>query len=244
MTLKELLESVKKGKLPKHVAIIMDGNGRWAKERGYPRIFGHQEGAKRVEDILKVAKKVGISYISFFSFSTENWKRPKEEIYFLFSLMERYLEDKKCMLIENKIKFKVVGRLYELPSSLQNKIKEVEEKTKNFKSLTAVFCINYGGRQEILDAINKIAYDIRCNKLKDYYICEKLFRNYLYYPNLPDVDLLIRTSGERRISNFLLWYIPYAELYFTKKYWPDFKEEDFLQAILDYQNRQRKFGAI
>ena len=244
MELKKILQRIKRDKVPRHVAIIMDGNGRWAKEKGLPRIFGHQEGAKRVEDVLKVAKSLGISYVSFYSFSTENWKRPKEEVEFLFSLMERYLEEKKNMLIENKIKFKVIGRIYELPKPLQNKIKKVEEMTKNFKTLTAVFCINYGGKQEILDAVNKIAYDIRCNKLKDHFISEKLFRNYLYYPELPDVDLLIRTSGEKRISNFLLWYIPYAELYFSEKYWPDFKEENFLKAILDYQNRERRFGAL
>jgi len=244
MELKEILQRIKRDKVPRHVAIIMDGNGRWAKEKGLPRISGHQEGAKRVEDVLKVAKSLGISYVSFYSFSTENWRRPKNEIEFLFSLMEKYLDEKKDLLIKNEIKFKVIGRIYELPETLQKKIKKVEEMTKNFKNLTAVFCVNYGGKQEILDAVNKIAYDIRCNKLKDHFISEKLFRNYLYYPELPDVDLLIRTSGEKRISNFLLWYIPYAELYFTEKYWPDFKEKDFLKAILDYQNRDRRFGAI
>lgn len=244
MELKEIYQKIKRDKIPRHVAFIMDGNGRWAREKGLPRISGHQEGAKRVEDVLKVAKKLGISYVSFYSFSTENWKRPKDEIESLFSLMEKYLDEKKNLLIKNEVKIKVIGRLYELPESLQKKIKKIEEMTKNFKSLTAVFCVNYGGRQEILDAVNKIAYDIRCNKLKDYFISEKLFKSYLYYPELPDVDLLIRTSGEKRISNFLLWYIPYAEFYFTKKYWPDFKEEDFLKAIIDYQNRERRFGAI
>ncbi len=244
LSLEDKIKLINKHKIPRHVAIIMDGNGRWAKEKGYPRIFGHQEGAKRVEDILKIAKRVGISYISFFSFSTENWNRPKEEVEFLFTLMANYLEDKKNMLLKNKIRFKAIGRIYELPSFLQKKIKEVEEETKDFKDLTAVFCINYGGRQEILDAVNKIAYDIRNNILEDKYICENVFKKYLYLPELPDVDLLIRTSGEKRISNFLLWFIPYAELYFTKKYWPDFKEEDFIDAILDFQNRQRRFGGI
>jgi len=244
MNLKEIFQRIKRNKIPRHVAIIMDGNGRWAKKRGLPRIFGHQEGAKRVENILKVAKILGISYISFYSFSTENWKRPKEEIESLFSLMEKYLDEKKDLLVKNEIKIKVVGRLYELPEVLQRKIKKIEELTKNFKTLTAVFCVNYGGKQEILDAVNKIAYDIRCNKLKDNFISEKLFRNYLYCSELPDVDLLIRTSGEKRISNFLLWYIPYTELYFSEKYWPDFKEKDFLEAIIDYQNRERKFGGL
>ncbi len=226
------------GQLPVHVGIIMDGNGRWAKRRGLPRIKGHEEGAKVTERIVIAAKNLGIKYLSLYAFSTENWKRPKEEVEFLFSLMYEYVKSKLGLFLENDVRFRVIGRLWELPDYLREGFKWMEEQTSHCSSMTAVFAVNYGGRQEIVDAVNRAIQDGE-RKLN-----LETIRKYLYMPELPDLDLLIRTSGELRISNFLLWQSAYTELWFTETLWPDFTEEEFLEAIEDFKRRERRFGGI
>ncbi|SMP17348.1 Undecaprenyl pyrophosphate synthetase [Desulfurobacterium pacificum] len=227
-----------KGKLPVHVGIIMDGNGRWATKRGLPRIEGHRKGAEVTEKIVKAASNLGIKYLSLYAFSTENWKRPKEEVEFLFNLMYEYINSRLSLFLENNVKFKTIGRLWELPQYLQEGFKSIEEKTGHCTGMTAVFAVNYGGRQEIIDAVNRLIKDGVQN------VTPEVLQKYVYMPELPDVDLIIRTSGEMRISNFLLWQSAYAELWFTKTLWPDFTEEEFLEAIEDFKRRDRKFGGI
>ena len=224
--------------LPVHVGIIMDGNGRWATRKGLPRIEGHKAGAKTVEKIVVAAAKLGIKYLSLFAFSTENWKRPKEEVNFLFHLMYEYIQEKLPLFLEKKIRFKTIGRIWQLPEYLQEGFKRLEEKTSHCDKMTAVFAVNYGGKQEILDAVSRA---IQSGETE---ITEKVLRKYLYFPELPDLDLLIRTSGELRISNFLLWQSAYTELWFTKTLWPDFTEEEFKKAIEDFKKRERRFGGI
>jgi len=224
-------------KIPVHVGIIMDGNGRWAKKRGLPRIEGHKKGAEVAEKIISFAKELGIKYITLYAFSTENWKRPKEEVNFLFTLMYQYILTKLEKLLTNDIRFKVIGRIDELPDFLKEGFRDIERKTAHCSSMTAVFAVNYGGRQEIVDAVKKIVE-------KGEPVTEEAIAKNLYFPELPDVDLIIRTSGEMRISNFLLWRASYAELWFTKTLWPDFTEEEFLEAIKDYSKRERRFGGV
>ncbi|MEO2069558.1 MAG: polyprenyl diphosphate synthase [Desulfurobacteriaceae bacterium] len=224
--------------LPVHVGIIMDGNGRWATKRGFPRIKGHEEGAKTTERIIIAAAKLGIKYLSLYAFSTENWKRPKEEVNFLFHLMYEYIQTKLPMFLENNIRFKVIGRIWQLPEYLQEGFKRLERETLHCNKMVTVFAVNYGGKQEILDAVN------RAIKAGEKDITEGVIRKYLYFPELPDLDLLIRTSGELRISNFLLWQSAYTELWFTKTLWPDFTEEEFKRAIEDFKKRERRFGGI
>jgi len=224
-------------KIPVHVGIIMDGNGRWAKKRGLPRIEGHKKGAEVAEKIISFAKELGIKYITLYAFSTENWKRPKEEVNFLFTLMYQYILTKLPKFIENDTRFKVIGRIDELPDFLKEGFRDIERKTAHCSSMTAVFAVNYGGRQEIVDAVKKIVE-------KGEPVTEEAIAKNLYFPELPDVDLIIRTSGEMRISNFLLWRASYAELWFTKTLWPDFTEEEFLEAIKDYSKRERRFGGV
>ena len=225
-------------KVPVHVGIIMDGNGRWAQRRGLPRIEGHREGAKVTEKIVIAASKMGIKYLSLYAFSTENWKRPREEVNFLFHLMYEYVKSKLSLFLENNVSFRAMGRLWELPDYLQEGFKEMEEKTAHCDGMVALFAVNYGGKQEILDATNKAI------KAGEKEITEEVLRKYLYIPELPDLDLLIRTSGELRISNFLLWQSAYTELWFTETLWPDFTEEEFKKAIEDFKRRERRFGGI
>lgn len=225
-------------RIPKHVAIIMDGNGRWAKRRGLSRIHGHKQGVETVERVIKFAKKVGIEYLTLFAFSTENWQRPKEEVNAIFSLLVEYINTKLPFLIENDIKIVFSGRKADLSPEVIRAIEEGERATQNCRSLTVVITLNYSGRAEIVDAVNRIL------KENITQIDENKFRNYLYNPEIPDPDLLIRTSGEERISNFLLWQIAYTELYFTSVLWPDFSEEDFLKALYVYQSRERRFGRV
>ncbi len=224
--------------LPLHVGVIMDGNGRWAVKRGLPRIEGHRKGAETTEKIVIAASNLGIKYLSLYAFSTENWKRPKEEVNFLFSLMYEYVRSKLNLFLENNVKFRAMGRLWELPSYLQEGFAWMEEQTAHCTGMTAVFAVNYGGRQEILDAVNRILKSGLDS------VDQKTFRRYLYIPELPDLDLLIRTSGELRISNFLLWQSAYTELWFTETLWPDFTEEEFKKAIADFSRRERRFGGI
>ncbi|MGA1846446.1 isoprenyl transferase [Deferribacter abyssi] len=223
-------------KIPSHVAIIMDGNGRWAKKRGLPRIFGHRAGVKAVEKIVSHAANIGIKYLSLFAFSTENWLRPKDEVSGLMMLLSEFVDKKFFEIIEKDIKFVVSGRLIDLPDEPRSKVLKLIETSKNNTGMVLNLALNYGGRKEIVDAVNKIL----ASDIKD--IDEKVFSGFLYSPEVPDIDLLIRTSGEMRISNFMLWRLAYAELYFTKTLWPDFDEAEFDKAIFDYQNRDRRFG--
>ena len=225
-------------KIPEHVAIIMDGNGRWAKMRGLDRVYGHREGVKTVERTIKFAKKVGIKYLTLFAFSTENWQRPIEEVNAIMQLFIEYIHEKLPFLKENDIKLLFMGRKEGLWDSVLEAMKKAEDETKNCGSFTVIIGLNYSGKAEIVDAVNKI---LKSNAEK---IDEGSFRNYLYLPEVPDPDLLIRTSGEKRISNFLLWQLAYTELYFTDVLWPDFDEEEFLKALYDYQSRDRRFGRV
>jgi undecaprenyl diphosphate synthase len=226
--------------IPQHIGIIMDGNGRWAEMRNLPRIAGHKEGIEAVRRTVKAADKYKIKYLTLYSFSTENWKRPKEEIEFLFYLMEENLKKEGEELNKNNVKVRFSGRKWELPENLVKIMDYVENLTNENTGLNLIFAINYGGRIEIVDAFKKIIK----NCYKEEEIDENLIKKFLYLPDVPDPDLIIRTSGEKRISNFLLWESAYSEFYFTEVLWPDFDENEFLKALIDYQNRKRKFGGI
>lgn len=226
--------------IPKHIGIIMDGNGRWAERRNLPRIMGHKEGIKAVRRTVKAAVKYGIEYLTLYSFSTENWKRPKEEVEFLFSLMEKNLKKEGENLNKNNVKVRFMGRKEGLPKNLIEIMDYVENLTKRNTGLNLIFAINYGGRIEIVDCIKRIIKN--GYKIDD--INEDLINKFLYLPDVPEPDLIIRTSGEKRLSNFLIWQSAYSEFYFTPVLWPDFDEKEFLKALIDYQKRKRKFGGI
>jgi undecaprenyl diphosphate synthase len=228
--------------IPGHVAIIMDGNGRWASQRGLPRIAGHGAGAKSVEEVIKAAKESGVKILTLYAFSTENWKRPKHEVDALFKLLENYIESQADILIKNEIRLSVIGKIDGLPEVVQRKLKSIIDRTKSGSTLLLNLALNYGSRTEIVDAARAVASDCVSGKLFPEDIDEKIFSGYLYTKELPDPDLLIRTSGELRLSNFLLWQLSYSELYVTKKLWPDFKKDDFLEALKEYQSRQRRYG--
>ena len=230
--------------LPRHIAIIMDGNGRWAKNKGLTRAQGHREGIKRVEEILSQASDLGIKFVTFYAFSSENWKRPKVEVGILMHLLDIFLGRYVRMMMKNNIRFLTIGRKEPIPERLWKKLLAAKEKTKNNRGLTAVFAFNYGSRQEITDAVKKIADDILEKRLRPEDVSEERIGDFLYTKGIPDPDLLIRTSGEQRISNFLLWQLSYAELFFTKTNWPDFKKENLEEAISEYQTRVRRFGGI
>lgn len=228
--------------LPKHVAIIMDGNRRWAKEKGIDYRLGHKEGAENLKRIAKYANKIGIKYLTVYAFSTENWKRTKEEIGALMILLQKYLEE---FLTDNdfdNIKINVLGDVLKLDKGLQKSISKILERTKNNTGLILNIAFNYGGRDEIVRAIKKIATDVNENKINIEDINEQMVSNSLYTAGQLEPDLLIRTSGEQRLSNFLLWQLAYTEFYFVQKYWPDFSEQDFDKAIATFENRNRKFG--
>jgi undecaprenyl diphosphate synthase len=229
-------------KIPHHVAIIMDGNGRWAARRGLPRIAGHRAGAKSVEESLKAAEELGIRVLTLYAFSTENWKRPKAEVSALFDLLVEYLEREAPKLNEKKIRFTAIGRIGELPDKVREKIEEVARLTRNNRAFRLNLALNYGGRAEIADAARAIANDVSSGRIGAKDIDDQLFARYLYDAELPDPDLMIRTSGEMRISNFLLWQLAYSEIYVTRKLWPDFRKDDLKKAVLEYQNRERRFG--
>lgn len=220
----------------------MDGNGRWARKRGLPRIAGHRAGAKSVKEAIRGAKECGVKILTLYTFSTENWKRPKYEISALFKLLENYIEREAGDLVKNDIKLSVIGKLEGLPETAQKKLKDIIERTKDNKSLTLNLALNYGSRTEITDAVRKIISDCQLQRLRPEEIGENTISRYLYTADMPDPDLLIRTSGEMRLSNFLLWQLSYAELYVTKKLWPDFKKNDFKKAVREYQKRQRRYG--
>ncbi|MBN1526970.1 MAG: isoprenyl transferase, partial [Candidatus Omnitrophica bacterium] len=221
---------------------IMDGNGRWARKRGLPKIAGHRAGVKAAEGVIKAAKEAGVRMLTLYTFSTENWKRPEEEVAALFKMLEGYIDKEEPKLHKNNIRFMAIGRIDELPASLKEKIRRVSASTRGHSSLTVSLALNYGGRQEIVDAARHAALEVKAGRLRPDQIDEAVFSGYLYTKGLPDPDLLIRTSGELRISNFLLWQLSYSEIYVTKKFWPEFKKEDLLKALDDYRNRERRFG--
>lgn len=227
---------------PKHVAIIMDGNGRWAKGKGMNRIFGHRNALTAVRESVKAASQVNVKAITLYAFSTENWNRPKLEVDALMSLLINSLKKELSEFMNQGVKVNSIGYLDSLPSKAQNVLKEVIFETKDNKEIVLTFALSYGGREEIVNAIKNISKKVVNKELHLEKIDENTINNHLYTFNLPDVDLMIRTSGEQRISNFLLWQMAYAELYFTDVLWPDFRQEHFYDAIIEYQNRERRFG--
>ena len=231
-----------KNKEVKHVAIIMDGNGRWAKKRNLPRLEGHRKGAEAVKEAIKVSKELGIKYLTLYAFSTENWKRSKEEIDGLMNLLEEFIDSNLKELNEKKIKFKTIGRINEFPDKTRKKIKEAVEFTKKNSEGTLILALNYGGRAEIVDAVKKIGKKLIKKELEPDEITEELFAHNLYDPTIPDPDIMIRTSGEFRLSNFLLWELSYSEIYITNVLWPDFDKAEFIKAVESCTNRERRFG--
>ena len=230
--------------LPNHVAIIMDGNGRWAKKIGKKRAFGHKNGTKSVRDCIDQSLRLGIKNLTLYVFSTENWNRPKFEVNALMDLLVYSLENERVNLIENGIKLNVIGELETLKDKAKTKLKSIISETKSNKKLNLNLAISYGSKQEIVNVIREISNKVKNNIISSKNIDENIINEHLYTRNLPNVDLLIRTGGEKRVSNFLLWQIAYAEMYFTDILWPDFKKEDFLHALQDYQKRERRFGKI
>ena len=233
-----------KKSIPQHIAIIMDGNGRWAKEQHLPRIKGHEKGVEIVEKVIEGCIEIGVTYLTLYAFSTENWNRPKEEIKVLMNYLSKYLDDKRDMMMNNEICFNAIGRIYQLREDVQEKIHRNKELTRDNKKLFLTLALSYSGRTDIIDAIKQIVDETKKNIINVEDINEDLVKRYLSTSGMPDPDLLIRTSGEMRMSNFLLWQISYTELYFTPKYWPDFSKGDLLKAIDSYKQRERRFGKI
>ena len=242
--LEEKIEEKKLKKIPTHVAIIMDGNGRWAKKRNMPRVKGHYEGMQTVKKITKYASKLGIKYLTLYAFSTENWARPKEEVSYLMDLPEKMFTSFMPELMENNVKVEVIGVVEKLPENTRKAVEDAIEQTKNNTGLKLIFALNYGSKDEIVTAVKRIAQGAANNKYKVEEIDEQLISDNLFTKDTPDPDLLIRTSGEQRISNFLLWQIAYSEFIFTKVAWPDFVEAEFYKALLEYQSRDRRFGGL
>ncbi len=236
------IESLDKTKLPTHLAIIMDGNGRWAKQHGKMRVFGHENGVKTVRDTVESCVKIGISYLTLYTFSTENWKRPKFEVDTLMRLLVSSLKKELVTFMDNNIRLNTIGNIASLPKKANKELLEVIEKTSKNTGMTLTLALSYGAREELKIAVQEISIKVKNNIISAENIDETIINNHLYTHDLPDVDLLIRTSGEHRISNFLLWQIAYAELYFTHVLWPDFTELHLVEAILNYQNRERRFG--
>jgi undecaprenyl diphosphate synthase len=237
-----LLDSINKKNLPKHLAIIMDGNGRWAKKQGLLRAFGHESGTKSVKTIIETCVKLGIENLTLYAFSTENWNRPKLEVDTLMKILIKSLKKELTTLQTNNIKLNAIGNLEMMPATAQKELLDVIEKTKNNTRMTLTLALSYGSREEIVNAVKNISNKVKNNIISIDSIDDSIINEHLYTQNLPDVDLLIRTSGEHRISNFLLWQIAYAELFFTNVLWPDFKEENLYEAIISYQKRERRFG--
>jgi len=237
-----LLEKINKDYLPKHLAIIMDGNGRWAKQKGLLRAFGHEKGTKSVRTTVETCAKLGIENLTLYAFSTENWNRPKLEVDTLMKLLVNSLKKELTTLEKNNIRLNCIGNIDLLPAKAKEALLTVIEKTKNNTRMTLTLALSYGSREELLNAVKIISEKVKNNIISIDTLDESIINEHLYTHNLPDVDLMIRTSGEHRISNFLLWQIAYAEFYFTDVLWPDFKEEDLYEAIISYQKRERRFG--
>lgn len=234
--------NLKKEKLPRHIAVIMDGNGRWAKSRALARVLGHRRGMESVRTVVRTCRNLGIEVLSLYAFSAENWRRPDAEVKALMSLLKRYIRSEIDELHENKIKVSAIGDLQKIPPDVMRFIREAVERTKNNDGMVLNVALSYGSRDEIIRAVTAIADKVRQNLLAPDEINEKIFCEHLYTAGLPDPDLLIRTSGELRISNFFLWQIAYTEIYVTDVLWPDFREEDLYKALDDYQKRKRRFG--
>lgn len=237
-----LENEINKDNLPNHLAIIMDGNGRWAKQQGKLRAFGHENGTKTVRSTVKTCAKLGINYLTLYAFSTENWNRPKLEVEILMKLLVGALKKELKTLQENNIRLQAIGSLNHLPTGVKKELLEVIEKTKNNNRMTLTLALSYGSRDEIINAVKNISEKVKNNIISIDTIDESIINQHLYTQNMPDVDLVIRTSGEHRISNFLLWQIAYAEFYFTEVLWPDFNEEELFKALLSFQKRERRFG--
>ncbi|MFE3869943.1 isoprenyl transferase [Flavobacterium sp. ZS1P70] len=238
----EILNKIDATNLPKHLAIIMDGNGRWAKQQGLLRSLGHQSGTKSVKVIIEASARLGIEFLTLYAFSSENWNRPKLEVETLMKVLINSLKKELVTLQKNNIKLNAIGNLEKLPKSAQKELLDVINKTKDNTKMTLTLALSYGSREELVSAVKNICRKVKNNIISIDTIDDSIINEHLYTQNLPDVDLLIRTSGEHRISNFLLWQIAYAELYFTDILWPDFKEEDLYEAIISYQKRERRFG--
>ncbi|MEI6866360.1 isoprenyl transferase [Flavicella sp.] len=236
------LEQIDSNNIPQHVAIIMDGNGRWAKQQGMNRIFGHRNALTAIRESVEAANNIGTKAITFYAFSTENWKRPKFEVNALMRLLVRTLKKNLPEFQKNGIQVKAIGNLNRLPKRAQNTLNKIIEATKTNTTIIITFALSYGSREEIVNAVKNISEKIVNNELSIEDIDEKIINSHLYTVSLPEVDLVIRTSGEQRISNFLLWQIAYAEFHFTEVLWPDFRKNDFYKAVIEYQNRERRFG--
>ena len=237
-------EIAAQGNLPRHVAVIMDGNGRWAERRGKPRIVGHQAGMKAVREVIETTAELGIPYLTLYAFSQENWKRPRTEIEALMGLLKRYIRTERKDLIEKGIRVRAIGDIERLAHGSREELDELITDTAANERLTVTLALSYGGRSEIVEAVRQIAREVRAGELDPEAIDEEVFADRLYTADLPDPDLLIRTSGELRISNFLLWQIAYTELYVTEVLWPDFDRDAFLDAVAAYQGRERRFGRV
>ncbi|MEH2243658.1 isoprenyl transferase [Nostoc sp.] len=242
--LQDLPTDLKQELLPQHVAVIMDGNGRWAKRQGLPRIMGHKRGVDALKDLLRCCQDWGIQALTAYAFSTENWKRPQEEVDFLMTLFQRVLRQELREMVEENVQIKFVGNLQDLPQSLQKEISRSMAETKNNRGIRFSVATNYGGRQEILQACQAIAKQVQQGLLQPDEIDEQVFESHLYTAGITDPDLLIRTSGEMRLSNFLLWQMAYGEIYITDTFWPDFDRAEFHRALCAYQQRERRFGKV
>lgn len=238
----ELLSKIDRNRLPSHIAIIMDGNGRWAKSKGKNRVFGHKNGVKSVRQVVEASREVGVKYLTLYTFSTENWKRPKTEINALFDLLVLTIKEQLNDLHKNNVRVNIIGEVNNVPKTIMKEINKAIELTKNNDGLDLIMAFSYSSRWDIANAIKKIVTD--SNNIEFDKIDENFLKSYLSTSNYPDPDLLIRTSGEFRISNFLLWELAYTELFFSEKYWPEFSKEDFYGAIIDYQQRERRFGKV
>jgi len=242
--MKDIKSYIAENKVPNHIAIIMDGNGRWAKLKGKPRVFGHKNGVTAVREVIEGCGEIGVNYLTLYAFSTENWNRPALEVKTLMSLLVSSLKKELKTLQKNNIKLNTIGNINLLPEKVKIELTEVIEKTKNNTALTLTLALSYGSRDEIVNVIRNISKKVVNNQIKIEEINENIINNHLYTFSLPDVDFMIRTSGEKRISNFLLWQLAYAEMYFSDTLWPDFRKENLFEAIIDYQNRERRFGKI
>jgi undecaprenyl diphosphate synthase len=238
----DIRDQIDKKKLPKHLAIIMDGNGRWAKKKGLLRSIGHENGTKSVREVVEACAEINIPFLTLYAFSTENWNRPKLEVELLMKLLVSSLKKEIKTLQDNDIKLIAIGNLDSLPKKVHQELKDVIESTKNNARMTLTLALSYGSREEIIKTVKEISLKVKNNLISRDDIDESVINNHLYTQDLPDVDLLIRTSGEQRISNFLLWQLAYAELYFTDTLWPDYTRTHLYEAILNYQNRERRFG--
>jgi undecaprenyl diphosphate synthase len=242
--LKNIDEVKASGSVPEHIAIIMDGNGRWAKSKGYPRVVGHKQGVKTVRTVVETCANLGVKFLTLYTFSTENWKRPKNEVSTLMRLIVSSLKDETDQLHKNNIKLNAIGALDKLPGEVQKELEDARERTKNNTRMTLNLALSYSGRLELINAIKSISNNVKNGLINPEQIDEEMVNRFLFTQDMPDPDLLIRSGGEYRISNFLLWQIAYSEIYVTSKLWPDFSTDDVLDAIRDFQKRERRFGLV